>query len=286
MSLHVGIGVITFNRKDVLQETVERLRAHTLHANTSLMIADDGSTDGTLEMLARIRAPFVTGRNGGIAWNKNRALFALAQVARCDVVILLEDDTQPNAAGWDTVWVEGAARYGHVNIALDETSDSYLSGIGTVADPIMSRLISAQCAGFSREALLYAGYFDSRFKGYGHEHVEHSARMVRCGYGGLETVVDDKPSTLFTLLRGEVTLRQVRSFGSREESDRNLALTRQIIVEQAYRAPWRDDEELLRFRSEIRAAQLRHPEGFPLHVESRAIPEVGLAPWAGVHLPP
>ena len=43
----------------------------------------------------------VTGRNMGIAWNKNRALFLLGAIAQCDVVILLEDDSFPTSDGWD-----------------------------------------------------------------------------------------------------------------------------------------------------------------------------------------
>lgn len=286
MPLHVGIGVITYNRCDILRQTIELIRAHTVHAHTSLVVADDGSSDGTLDMLHQLRAPYVTGPNGGVAWNKNRALFLLAEVARCDVVILLEDDTQPTRYGWDTPWIAGATRFGHVNIALDHFAEQFIYGTGSVADPIGSKQISAQCAAFSWEALRYAGYFDSRFKGYGHEHVEHSIRMTRCGYGGGDELVDGEKKLIFKLLRGDVVLRSVPSHGSDAESERNLKLTHEIVHQEVYRAPWRDDAQMRQFRAEMRAAQARNPAGFALHPDGHPRrPPTGFLPWTGVRLP-
>ena len=46
MAIRVGIGIITYNRKDVLAETLARLRAHTT-SPCALAVADDGSDDGT-----------------------------------------------------------------------------------------------------------------------------------------------------------------------------------------------------------------------------------------------
>ena len=84
MAIRVGIGIITCNRKDVLAETLARVRAHTT-APFTLAVADDGSTDGTADMVRSQNITLVTGRNMGIAWNKNRALFLLSALdaVRC-----------------------------------------------------------------------------------------------------------------------------------------------------------------------------------------------------------
>jgi GT2 family glycosyltransferase len=168
MAIRVGIGIITHNRKDVLAETLARLRAHTT-SPCALAVADDGSIDGTADLVRSQNITLVTGRNMGIAWNKNRALFLLGAVMQCDAVILLEDDSFPTSDGWDHEWMQAAQRWGHVNLAGAWFSDSFLSGSGTLDDPILSTNVSAQCSGFSRTALLYGGYFDSRFRGYGQE---------------------------------------------------------------------------------------------------------------------
>ena len=95
MAIHIGIGIITCDRKDVLAETLARLRAHTASPYT-LAVADDGSTDGTADLVRSQNVTLVTGRNMGIAWNKNRALFLLDAIIQCDVVILLEDELVPH----------------------------------------------------------------------------------------------------------------------------------------------------------------------------------------------
>ena len=51
-------------------------------------------------------------------------------------------------------------RWGHVNLAGEWFRDSFLKGSGTVDDPIISKDVSAQCSGFSRDALIYGGYFN------------------------------------------------------------------------------------------------------------------------------
>jgi GT2 family glycosyltransferase len=130
MAVRIGIGIITCNRKDVLAATLARVRAHTAMPY-ELAVADDGSTDGTAEMVRAQNITLVTGRNMGIAWNKNRALFLLGAVMQCDAVILLEDDSFPTSDGWHHEWMQAALRWGHVNLAGAWFSDSFLSGTGT-----------------------------------------------------------------------------------------------------------------------------------------------------------
>ena len=107
MAIRVGIGIITFNRKDVLLETLSRVRAHT-QSPCVLAVADDGSEDGTADAVRSQNVTLVTGQNMGIAWNKNRALFLLGAIVQCDVVILLEDDLFPTKDGWEEEWVQAS----------------------------------------------------------------------------------------------------------------------------------------------------------------------------------
>ena len=130
MSFPVGIGIVTYNRKAILSDTINQVRALTRQPNAALVVADDGSTDGTLAMLRDKQVPVVTGVNMGIAWNKNRALFTLSHMLECETVILLEDDTMPNRSGWEAVWIQAAQRWGHVNFAGDWMQQYFLSGSG------------------------------------------------------------------------------------------------------------------------------------------------------------
>lgn len=264
MSVPVGIGIVTYNRKEIVSDTIDRVRALTRHPDTMLVVADDGSSDGTLEMLREQQVPVITGVNMGIAWNKNRALFLLSHLLGCETVILLEDDTRPTQPGWEADWIEATRRWGHVNHASDWMQPHILSGTGTIADPVLSRMVTAQCAAYSRDALTYGGYFDSRFKGYGHEHVEHSRRLVRVGYGGTDERRDGEDVVTFQLLKGHLSVVDTPSFRDFEQEERNFKLATGIMGQQGYRAPWGEDNELRQFRSETESAMSDGPNRFRL----------------------
>jgi Glycosyl transferase family 2 len=249
--LSLGVGIVTCNRRMVLSETLDRVLLHTKHQRTIVAVADDGSTDGTLDMLRARNVLTVTGRNMGVAWNKNRALFLLSELSRCDVVVLLEDDAYPAQDNWEIDWMTAAIRWGHANVAAQWLREHFVSGAGTVEDPILSKRVTAQCAVFSREALLFGGYFDSRFHGYGHEHVEHSRRLIRMGYGGV-----DQQDALFNLLWGGISFHTTQtSFdGKPEQVEENRQLAQQLFWDVSYRAPWRTEAEAKQFRDEMRGS--------------------------------
>jgi len=258
MPLQVGIGVATYNRCDVLAATLEHIAQHTKYPFVSLAVSDDGSTDGTMDMLRQRGVLAVTGQNMGIAWNKNRVLFLLTELLRCDLVILLEDDSYPGVDSWEQDWMKAALKWGHAGLAGEWMTKDFLSGTGTPDDPIRSKAVTAQCSVYSREALLFGGYFDPRFRGYGHEHVEHSRRLVRCGYGGNEEKMPDgRWQTVFLLLRGGVQFAPAPTTFNQEQVDRNFAVAQKLFFEFHYRAPWSNEEEMQQFRSEMRNATPR-----------------------------
>ena len=264
MSFPVGIGIVTYNRKVILGETIDRVRRYTREPDAAFVVADDGSSDGTLAMLRDMRVPVVTGVNMGIAWNKNRALFLLSQMLGCETVILLEDDTQPTRTGWESEWMAACRRWGHVNYAANWMRAQFLSGTGTADDPVRCKFITAQCAAYSRDALSFGGYFDPRFKGYGHEHVEHTRRLVRVGYGGTDERIDEAERVIYNLIKGDLSVASSQSHSDTAQEAQNLQLARRIMGQQGYRSPWGEDSELRQFRSEIESAMSEGPGRFRL----------------------
>lgn len=261
MSFPVGIGIVTYNRKAILNDTIDQVRAFTRQPNAALVVADDGSSDGTLAMLRDKQVPVITGVNMGIAWNKNRALFLLSHMLDCETVILLEDDTRPTRAGWEATLMEAAQRWGHINFAGHWLHENALSGTGTVNDPVRSKNITAQCSVYSQAALTFGGYFDPRFRGYGHEHVEHTHRLVRVGYGGTD---NQNEGVVYYLIGADLTVVTSQSHYNAEEEQRNHELAQQIMVQEGYRSPWCKNDEMRQFRSEIESAMSNGPERFRL----------------------
>jgi len=247
----LGIGVISYNRCTLLNETLDLVLRHTRHPRTIVAVADDGSTDGTLDMLRERRTLTVTGRNMSIAWNKNRALFLLAEIVRCDIVILMEDDTYPEEDNWEADWIQAAQRWGHISGLPRGIPERPVTGTGTLDDPFESEWLTAQCAVFSREAVLFGGYFDTRFRGYGHEHVEHTFRLRRLGYGP----ATEEPGR-FKSIWGGIGVRPVQStFNAKSDlAELNRQLAAELMGDLSYRGPWRTEEEARQFRDEMRQA--------------------------------
>ena len=261
MSFAVGIGIVTYNREAILSGTIDQVRAFTRQPDAALVVADDGSSDGTLGMLRDKQVPVITGVNMGIAWNKNRALFLLSHMLGCETVILLEDDTKPTRAGWEATLIKAAQRWGHVNFAGDWLHEHALSGTGTVDDPVRSKMVTAQCSAYSRAALTFGGYFDPKFRGYGHEHVEHTHRLVHLGYGGTANPAE---GVIYYLIAADLTVVTSHSHYNAAEEQRNLQLAQRLMNQEGYRSPWGENGELRQFRSEIESAMSNGPERFRL----------------------
>ncbi len=254
MPVKLGIGITTFNRRAKLEKCISDVQRFT-DQPFRLVIADDGSTDGTEIVCARVGVPLICGRNMGIAWNKNRALCFLHKVVDCDVIILLEDDTHPNHTGWQNDWVAGAKKWGHVNFGGFWFGASSVSGTGEIASPLLSPFLSGQCAAFSREALLVCGFMDPRFKAYGYEHAEHSARLVRAGFGGEMRMTErGQLDPHFYQLAADLTVASDESYRDEESMAANWIAWTRMYRDPVYRLPWRTTAELLQLWREIRNA--------------------------------
>ncbi len=244
--IRLGIGVTTFRRSKLLARTLDGIARHTLTPHT-LIVADDGSPDDTLDMLSRRRVPHIAGPNRGIAWNKNRALFHLHEVARCDVILMVEDDVAPVNDGWELPWIEATKRWGHANLAGPWFSELFQSGSGTLEDPVISSALTGQCCGFSRAALLKVGYMDTRFGRYGFEHCEHSERIVRAGYGGIADPVR------YYLLKSNLNISGIEE-DYRSDLDNNSGVYAEVSKDPTmYRQAWRCPEEWRQIRADLSA---------------------------------
>lgn len=78
----VSIAIITYNQKEFLRECIESCLEQD-YKNTEIVVADDGSTDGTQDMLREYEKKYpgkfvlrLSGKNQGITKNSNLAHFA------------------------------------------------------------------------------------------------------------------------------------------------------------------------------------------------------------------
>ncbi|WP_077803545.1 glycosyltransferase family 2 protein [Gluconobacter albidus] len=262
MTNKLGIGIITYNRKSILSLTIENIRKFT-NSDFEFVIADDGSSDGTIEYLNNSGIKYITGVNKGISWNRNRALWYLKNEKNCENIIILEDDCSPNEFGWEKQWIEAIENFGHINYMPEgsiENDNDISSGSGTPNDPFIAPMHQALCVGYSSRALDFVGYLDIRFKKYGEEHVEHTHRFLRAGYGGLIQHLRPERGQLY-YLRGGLSISHSESHGNNDLISYNKDIHEQIKNDPIYRSPWRNDSQMFEFRNEIeKTKNIPYPE--------------------------
>jgi GT2 family glycosyltransferase len=194
-----SVVVPTYQRRESLRRLLDVLTQQTLPASDfEVVVAVDGSTDGTREMLEELRPPYAL----CTAWhtpNRGRAAACNAGIrqSRGVVVVILDDDMEPVPgfleghlrahAGQERLGVVGA-----VPIAYDETSPGVVRYIGAKFNQHLRKLAEPgtriECRDFfsgnfsiRRSHLLAAGLFDESFTIYGNEDVDLGLRLGRMG---------------------------------------------------------------------------------------------------------
>jgi GT2 family glycosyltransferase len=264
----LGIAVVTYRRREHLERLLAEI-ARLTEAPHLVVVAEDGGEDGAARWCRGQGHTVVSGSNRGVAWNKNRGLFALAALG-CDPILVLEDDVYPIARGWEREWIEGTSRWHHLAYLHPKVARHTVSGAGTAADPWVNPAATAQCLSISAEVLERVGYLDSRFRGWGHEHAEWTTRIKRAGYGFQPiTLPDGRRPKAQLYLAGGLRSNDGVSFREEEQTRRNRELAQRLHGEPVFRCPWRDDAERGEFLAEQSAAGIdgavlaRRLEGAP-----------------------
>jgi hypothetical protein len=249
----LGIGIITHKRLAALQGCVEAVQRYTT-SPYGLVIADDGSDDGSVEWAREQGLVVITGQRGWCAWNKNRALYHLMERTDCDPILLLEDDCWPVEPGWEQAWIEAAEQWGHVNFQYWTPDPEKVSGSGSPEEPYRSGALTGQCTVTTRQALEAVGYLDTRFVGWGHEHTEWTLRLARH--------LRDRwgpPEHTFPMICSGLRLAPFGTWRdgtgeAQKDETRNERLMADLAGEPIWRPAWRDSREEAKLREEQAAA--------------------------------
>ena len=192
----VSVVIPTYQRAAAVRRVLDSLRDQTIPANEyEALVVVDGSTDGTVEVLAGLRPPFEL----HVASQPNRGRAAARNVgiglAAGDVVVLLDDDMVVTRGLLEA----HARRHGHglrgvvgpVELLVPPDSPPVVSYMAAYWRRRMERLSTpgyrlrfadAYTGNFSApRALLAELRFDEEFTRYGHEDYELALRLVAAG---------------------------------------------------------------------------------------------------------
>ncbi|WP_409438917.1 glycosyltransferase [Psychromonas sp. GE-S-Ul-11] len=250
-NIKVGVAVITYNRLERLQDNIKQINAFS-NKETVLVVADDGSQDGTKTWCDENGVTCISLSNSGVVANKNRALYFLHEVEQCDVSILLEDDCKPIAQGWDATWALTALTWGHVNFAHKRVigDTKLIKGTGKIYSPYVSKSVTGQCTATSLSAFQKVGYLNPVFKGYGCGHVEWTQRFINQGFNGL---TDSHAS--FPCINTGLLSEDAPTHKSEEDIQRNQAIKSSLKGKQGYVYPWTTEQERLAFIDVVKNAK-------------------------------
>lgn len=196
MPKHLSVVIPTFNRKDILKRTLQSFSEQSSR-DFEVIVADDGSTDGTAEMVRSLNVPFqikhVWQVNSGRSAARNMGISAAS-----GGIVLFADDhmvadrrlveehikTHNALAGTAFKVVRGRAEF--CERAEDAPKATRYIEEGKFRAPLNEqdpfRQFITNNISVDKQALISAGGFDEDFKEYGLQDSECGLRLRRAGY--------------------------------------------------------------------------------------------------------
>jgi hypothetical protein len=241
----LSIVILTWNSRAMLEACLAALPAGTAGVASETIVVDNGSRDGTAELLAG-RADLVVlrnARNRGVAAGRNRGMGA----ARGEFVALLDVDAEPEPGAFATLVAHlraapGVALVGPKLVGPDGRLQYSCRRFPTVLDKLLRRLpqrwgravaddvelrwwdhasvrdvdyVIGACQVIRRSALAQVGLLDERIF-YGPEDVDLCLRLHRAGWRVLyvpQAVVTHLERRVTRKLLSTLTLRHVHGLG-------------------------------------------------------------------------
>jgi hypothetical protein len=205
------LGITTYNRLAYLQRCVRSwLETRNAKYDWVVIIADDGSTDGTLEYLDELTLPHqlhIIRNDRRYACGQTNTIYELAQRIGFDIGFKVDDDLIFKMPGWDDLYVNAIEKSGYPHLCY-LSFDHYLR-LKKRKDarfelPALQRDHSGQCLAaidvrdcdgslftFTPAVLQKVGYNDeTNFPIRGQWHIDYSLRCCRAGFNSAERFYD------------------------------------------------------------------------------------------------
>jgi glycosyltransferase involved in cell wall biosynthesis len=205
------VGITTYNRLAYLEQCVRSwLETRSPKYDWVVIIADDGSTDGTLEYLDQLTLPnelHIIRNERRYACGQTNTIYELSQRIGFDIGFKVDDDLVFKMSGWDDLYVNAIEKSGYQHLCY-LNFDHYLRlKKRKDADfklPKLQRHHSEQCLAaidvmdcdgslftFTPAVLQKVGYNDeTNFPIRGQWHIDYSIRCCRVGFNSAKSFYD------------------------------------------------------------------------------------------------
>lgn len=253
-TLRAIFAVTTYNRRDYLRECLDSWTA-TRDPTWSwlVIVADDGSTDGTLDDLQAPRLPadcVVLRNHRRGAGGQTNAIYDYCRRLDYDVGFKADDDLVFRAKGWDRLYRRAMQASGfdhlcHLNLRLwnQERRPKLPLAVGTPLALDPSGACAAytdvyNCMGclftFTPRVLDAVGDVDERsFPVRGDWHIDYSARAARAGFNRVDTFFDARGSNDFIDLQNNLKPTYLHTIAPQSPEMRRVASPEEVARRQA-----------------------------------------------------
>lgn len=258
-NLRFVLAVTTYNRKDYLAQFIESwLSTRNQEVEWRLIIADDGSSDGTLEYIRTLQVPginltLIENKRSDVLHQTNTILQQLSEL-EFDVCFKCDDDVRFIKKGWDDLYWATIQRTGYDHLVY--YNKKWRPAL-TYSTPKQYGQLIAHCdlshiqgAFFTitPEVLKMVGYFDAYHLGFrGYEHNDYTARCCRAGFNVLENPFDVKGSNDFIVLQEKLNYVRAMSLAMENaiQSEATLTVKKQLVYQNRVYVPFNQVEASL-----------------------------------------
>lgn len=199
--------ITTYNRIEYLKQTIESWnKTREKNYKWILVVADDGSTDGSLEYLDNLDIDgvdkiIIKNNHIGVVGQKN-SLVRVAKFLDFNYGFMADDDLIFKKEGWDTLYANASYRTGYYHLVFcDHNFYKYKNKEYKVKDNILEcKLGDYDPQGalwtFTKEVLYKTGYFNDDIRTLKY-HCEYTYRCAAAGYNDINNIYDIKDSDIY-----------------------------------------------------------------------------------------
>jgi len=258
---HFITAITTYNRLKYLKKCIKTWNnTRSKHRTTTLIIADDGSTDGTLEYLKNlvisdVDIHILTHDRRGVHHQVNK-IFELCSTLNFHFGFKIDDDLIFLRPNWDNAYYEVAmsSGYHHLNF-FDEnwwkrkhTNKLRSFNKGQLSSKIENTELQGAFWTFTKEVIKKVGYFDlTNFGLCGLGHIDFSWRCSRAGFNDINHIFDLTKSFTYLKLISENYIHSVPDIVKKKDSNFPQDINRKLqkMREQRVYIPYNEVEKRL-----------------------------------------
>lgn len=243
-------AVTTVNRKDYLQDFInDWAKTKSPHIDSVLIVADDGSTDGTIEWLSEqldignSRLVIIRNNGLGIARQTNSIIDFISNIDnQIDAIFMCNDDIRFLRPGWDKAYHEAmrSSGYDHLVYFNPEWKPPSHEENSLRSDSITSYCTAREAMGcfytLTPRLIDRLGFFDEEaFPVRGHSHVDYTLRACRLEANDSQFLFDlSNSNELIGMVMRDGYKRTFRTLSVKEmrltTSDSELAKRESILL--------------------------------------------------------